>query len=643
MSGSNSSAAQGNILEAINIALNPFDKHYIDRDLSRTGLSIVIITPSTGIFQVDKKMCRMTTQRMIDSGISLDLVCLMPPPLHSVPLFQFASRDQGLSYDQVIDNQNSGVSSFHNPSTFSSGHSGFKQTSQPPTLTSANALPSASGFSFNMLALDHLYMDDSALPMGRTVTVYLIPDWIDCSFWARSNTLYTPGIISSDKNSVKEGVSLMIPRQPKFTPRCKMYEIQMGVIEMGLSGMNIPDLDIFELDQSPPLSANTTDSVLNPSDTMISSLSVSFSNSLRDPSVLCAEYDTEVFKVGHGVMTTFGSGGTLKHNSSTVSLSRNSNSGGGSGGTILKNKNSWGRVSMTREESKSPEHRNYMGTSFDGGSGGNGSIQRKLGSSSSVPKTMYGSFAEKWARDGGLDRQSRIKRFEREREQVASSAAGGGGGLVLAGEEEENLIEYSSSIEPIKIRGKNSFGNRGGGEFERSSYSNESASPGGKNGFGVANINTSKFSPSKTPTKQLQLLRHNYVNPFRSQKNIHVCASDRRWEHIYPKWFSHNETTLFTNWKSLCFPACLPLTIEYFPTPEELSEYYLEYTYTVSPAYDEVVLKNSKLENLKIESLLIELISQRLAQGFQLIVAAHGINESKQQIGILIMNLVDTS
>ncbi len=34
--GSNSTAQQGNILEAINLALNPFDKHYIDRDLSRT-------------------------------------------------------------------------------------------------------------------------------------------------------------------------------------------------------------------------------------------------------------------------------------------------------------------------------------------------------------------------------------------------------------------------------------------------------------------------------------------------------------------------------------------------------------------------------------------------------------------------------
>jgi DEP domain-containing protein 5 len=51
LSGSNTPAPEGNILEAVNLALNPFDKHYVDRDLSRTGLSIVIVTPGTGIFE----------------------------------------------------------------------------------------------------------------------------------------------------------------------------------------------------------------------------------------------------------------------------------------------------------------------------------------------------------------------------------------------------------------------------------------------------------------------------------------------------------------------------------------------------------------------------------------------------------------
>ncbi len=40
-----SDAACGNFLEALNTALNLLDKHYMDRDLARTGNSIVVISP----------------------------------------------------------------------------------------------------------------------------------------------------------------------------------------------------------------------------------------------------------------------------------------------------------------------------------------------------------------------------------------------------------------------------------------------------------------------------------------------------------------------------------------------------------------------------------------------------------------------
>ena len=79
------------MLETINLALNPFDEHYIDRDLSRTGLTMAIVTPGTGHFAVNKNLLRLTTERMADHGISLDLVCLTKMPLHSVPLFSYTS------------------------------------------------------------------------------------------------------------------------------------------------------------------------------------------------------------------------------------------------------------------------------------------------------------------------------------------------------------------------------------------------------------------------------------------------------------------------------------------------------------------------------------------------------------------------
>lgn len=62
-------AVEGNLLEAVNLALNIFDKHYIDRDLLRTGLSIVIVTASNGLFKVPKRLLRLTTERMIEDGM----------------------------------------------------------------------------------------------------------------------------------------------------------------------------------------------------------------------------------------------------------------------------------------------------------------------------------------------------------------------------------------------------------------------------------------------------------------------------------------------------------------------------------------------------------------------------------------------
>lgn len=42
----------------------------------------------TGVFESKKELIRLTTERMIDEGVALNLVCLSRPPLHSVPLFK---------------------------------------------------------------------------------------------------------------------------------------------------------------------------------------------------------------------------------------------------------------------------------------------------------------------------------------------------------------------------------------------------------------------------------------------------------------------------------------------------------------------------------------------------------------------------
>lgn len=59
---------------------------------SQIGESYFFLISGVGTFEVDRELTLITKQRIIDSGVGSDLICVGEQPLHAVPLFKFHNR-----------------------------------------------------------------------------------------------------------------------------------------------------------------------------------------------------------------------------------------------------------------------------------------------------------------------------------------------------------------------------------------------------------------------------------------------------------------------------------------------------------------------------------------------------------------------
>ena len=211
VSGEPSSASQGNILEAINLASSQFSSDYIDRDLMRTGVSIIVVSPGTGVFEVDHDLLVSTTDNLTDNGVGIDLVCLSRVPLHSVPLFK---------YRQFVEHRNAGKET--------------SETSNTPNRSYSNTMSLGTPNS-----AEGNYTPKNELRTGTlNFWKYGIPHWVDISFWTTLADSHT--VMKTPKSSSYQKKA---PQSKPFKPRVRMYELQMmGVSENAFRDMALPPL-----------------------------------------------------------------------------------------------------------------------------------------------------------------------------------------------------------------------------------------------------------------------------------------------------------------------------------------------------------------------------------------------------------------
>ena len=137
-------------------------------------------------------------------------------------------------------------------------------------------------------------------------------------------------------------------------------------------------------------------------------------------------------------------------------------------------------------------------------------------------------------------------------------------------------------------------------------------------------------SPHGSVKTNMASRRKKAFNPFRQSDEDEVLAkrshNRRRWSHVYPEGEVEFKRHAGPIWNSLTSPAILPLSVDHFPTPQELKD---ENTFQFS--FYQVTLggiENNHYE--KHADLLKEMVRQRVTQDFQIVTDA-AIAESKKR------------
>lgn len=91
-------AVKSNLLEAINLSLSLVSDRFRNTDLRHSVNHLIVITPGTGLFDVDLDQLTDISKKMSSLDIALDIVSLSQEPLHTVPLFRYRDAEGKVSH-----------------------------------------------------------------------------------------------------------------------------------------------------------------------------------------------------------------------------------------------------------------------------------------------------------------------------------------------------------------------------------------------------------------------------------------------------------------------------------------------------------------------------------------------------------------
>ncbi|KAL2352648.1 vacuolar membrane-associated protein-like protein IML1 [Cryomyces antarcticus] len=704
IAGKPSTAMRGNILEAINLASSQFSKDYIDRDLVRTGISVAVVTPGTGVFEVNYDMLKLTTDTLVGNGIGIDLVALSRMPLHSVPLFKYRTP---LSKAAVpADNLSA---SFEDENTPRQAYANFNSVS-----SRTMRKPSSKLIEYDSNPLYQSPGIPSATPDEWS---YALPHWIDVSFWTGKSEESMEAHRS--RNNRARYASLHSGHSEKpFCLRCRMYEMQMmGVMEKEMSNICIPYLHEDPLCPPQPWSLYLKP-VVSRSFQSTQMLQADAGTLWERPSVSVAESSPSRTSKTHRTHSSsvenveayrwmdkydeavFPSSAELEASRISRSHPLNASQMQADDTTL------YGTLSDDRGFS----HDRY------GNAAGLTYLDRKMkgriGTSplASPPRDSFGSFAStaytptsKHARlprhvslgprGFGVSKPTAIAQIEPANAKPAAVLTQGHKSSEVARSQDSSTTsgqiraalkrhssqygglqpiasailtqtdlspeighpQYSSTTSnqpraalkrplpqyggsrPIAIRSAS----RSAEQSESTTLDAESrpkdTAKGEKPLANMDALITASVAKRAGPQLNLALIEIAHgvlktsknvntpspwltlLNPSNPRKNnMSIASHFRRWQHVFPRPIR----TSAIKWKSLCSPAALPLTNEYFPTAEQLATEYHESPYKI--AQNDEQNEEDELSEVpqSREALIRELIAFRLSHGFQLVVGA---------------------